>query len=263
MTYRDLNLIEKISTGSSTIDHMNKVLLRFIPVCVYYNECFTLGRIGKIRAHFKDHYGKYYQRLLAADKEISLEVVYKGGMRRITREEMQVYSLGALLHDIGKLPDIDYHEDAQPVDRKKIMRHAPYSYNMIIKAKVFPWSVAYMALLHHEYYGDPSGYNFARKLFSETWGGTEGTHTFNYFISYDYEDMKKGHSLSYFPIKILEIIDIFDDLTLRKRGSKQKSHSIRAALRIMKDEYIEKSLKLDPILFTIFEDFIEEYAPAE
>jgi len=263
MTYRDLNLIENISTGSNTIDHMNKVLLRFIPVCIYYNEYFTRGRIGKIRAHFKDYYGKYYQRLLAADREISLEVVYKGGMRRITSEEMHIYSLGALLHDVGKLPDIEYHEDTQPADRKKIMRHAPYSYNMIIKAKLFPWSVAYMALLHHEYYGDPAGYNFARKLFAESWGGIEETHSFNYFISYDHEDMKNGVSLSYFPIKILEMIDVFDDLTIRERGSGHKSHSLRAALRIMKEEYIEKSLKLDPILFTIFEDFIEEYAPGE
>ncbi len=255
MKYSDLNLIENISTGSVTVDHINKVLLRFIPYCVYYNEYFTSGRIKKIRANFQKRFKNYYR-----DKEVRLETIFKGGIRRLTEEEMHAYSLGALLHDIGKLPEIDYHDNKGPDDRKKIMSHGPLSYNMIIKSKMFSWDVAYMALLHHEYYSDPSGYNFSVQLFPKlSKNKAEGSQV-SFFISYDINDLKEGNAVAYFPAKVLEIIDVYDELIEKNLSGKGGGYTPEEALVIMMKDYIVKSLRLDPILFAIFVDFVKEYA---
>lgn len=162
--YRDFSSIDKISTGSATVDHMNKVLLRFIPFCSFYNEYFTRGLIKKMRVDFKVRYYPYYRKLLPEKKNLTLEAVFKGGIRRIEAEELQMYSMGALLHDIGKLPDISYHDGSEGFIPRKVVQHAPVSYNMIIKAKL-PWSIAAIAALHHEYYGDKSGYQVSKALF--------------------------------------------------------------------------------------------------
>ena len=137
------------------------------------------------------------------------------------------------------------------------MRHAPISYNMIIKTREFDRDVAYLAALHHEYYNDQSGYGISKLLFPES---SKKIKEPLYCLSYELEDIKNGTAMAYVPAKILEIVDVFDALTDSKRKYREKEFTVDEALEIMFNDFIEKNTKLDPILFSIFADFINTHS---
>ena len=64
-------------------------------------------------------------------------------------------------------------------------------------------------------------------------------------------------ALAYFPAKVLEIIDVYDSVTDPHRVYR-KAMLPEDALIMMREQFIEKHLKIDPILFHIFELFIKE-----
>ncbi|MFH0974240.1 MAG: hypothetical protein V1874_00485 [Spirochaetota bacterium] len=248
--YGDLKIIEKISTGSKTIDHINKVFLRFVSFCSFYNEYIGEGLFTKnIRGAFKDKYHRHYKKRLPTE-EVSIERIFKDGIRRIDKEkEIQNYILGALLFDIGKLRYIGYHDGSDPYDEDTVKKHALHGYNMLIKARQYPFEVFAMAVFHHEYYGGKGSYGFTKPLLSKFTGKKFTEEDFKYFISYNKDDFIHGISLAYFPCKVLEIIDIFDALTGKK------NYPVVEALTIMKKEFITKSFKIDPVIFKIFLEY--------
>jgi len=251
-----INLLGEKSTGS-TVDHMNGVFLTFISFCFYYNSYFAKGKIAKLRPEFRSKFIKMYEHILPDNPPETLEDVFKGGMRGFTGEEMLQFGLGALFHDIGKVDNIDYFEGSDKFDRKIIMKHAPLSYNMIVKSREFEPEVALLSALHHEYYNHHSGYGISKILFPEK---NRKFRAPSYALSYDIGDVKKGSALAYVPAKILEIVDVFDALTDKKRKYREREFTVDEALIIMKEDFIEKDVKLDPVLFSIFLDFIRNHA---
>ena len=251
-----LNLLEEKSKGM-TIDHMNNVFFKFVSFSNYYNNYFTKGGIVQLRSQFNKKFLKYYENLLPDLKKITLESVFSGGMRKITGEELQEYSMGALLHDIGKLSNIDYFESDSTYDRKVIVSHVPSSYNMIIKAKSFSGKIASLAALHHEYYNDSSGYGITKVLFKRK--DSQRAHITN-CISYNIDDLENGTVLGYFPAKVLEIVDVFVALRDKGRKYRDSEFSIVESLNVMQNEFIDNNLKLDPVLFTIFVSFVKDFA---
>lgn len=251
-----INMLGEKSTGS-TIDHMNSVFLTFLPFCYFYNSYFAKGKIARIRSDYKSKYYKYYQKLLPGNTPESLEDVFNGGMREISMDKILQFSIGALLHDIGKIDNIDYFEGKSIYDKKIIMKHAPISYNMIVKTREFDSEVAFLAALHHEYYNDPAGYGISKILFPEN---SRKFKTPQYCMTYDISEIKNGKAMAYVPVKLLEIVDVFDALTDKNRRYRDKEFTIDEALEIMKNDFIDKSLKIDPILFTIFLDYISSHS---
>jgi hypothetical protein len=248
--YADLKIIEKISTGSKTIDHINKVFLRFISFCVFYNEYIGKGLFTKnIRGAYKDRYHRYYKKRFP-DDEVTIEKIFRDGIRRIDKEkEMRGYILGSLLFDIGKIRDIKYHDGTDPYNEDMVKKHALLGFNMIVKAKQYPFDVMAMSVFHHEYYGGKGSYNFTKPLLTKFSGKKAAEENIKYFISYDKDDFINGIALAYFPCKVIEIIDIFDALTGKK------NIPVIEALKMMKKEFITKTLKIDPILFKIFLEY--------
>ncbi|MBN2041258.1 MAG: hypothetical protein JW864_14550 [Spirochaetes bacterium] len=248
--YEDLSLIDEISTGSKTMDHINKVFLRFISFCIFFNEYIDKGLFTKnIRSNFKDRYLRYYKRKFS-HLSISIERIFKDGVRRIEKEtELVNYSLGALLFDIGKIHHITYHDSSEARDEKRVKQHVLHSYNMIIKTKQYPFEVLAMSAFHHEYYGGKAGYNFTEPVLSKLFRDKRTAKESEFFIAYEKEDFISGNSISFFPCKVLEIIDIFDAMTSKK------AMPVKEALRMMKKEFIARSLMIDPVLFRIFLEY--------
>ena len=249
--FQDFNIIEDISTQSITFDHIIRVLLKFNAFCIFFNYYIDQGLITKnIRAVFKDKYLQYYRKRLDIDI-ISIESVFKDGIRRIDEtDELLDYSMGALLFDMGKLPDLQYHDSVDTnYDDKIVKRHALNSYNMIMNTKMYPFAVPAMAAFHHELYGSKTGYNFTNAIISKLYKIKRDDTKASYFITYDEKDFINGLALAYFPIKILEIIDIYDALKNKKKRSAFET------LMMMKKEFITQSLKIDPILFAIYLEF--------
>ncbi len=251
-----INLLGEKSTGS-TVDHMNGVFITFVSFCFYYNSYFSKGKIAKLRPEFRSRYIKLYEKIMPENPPESLEDVFKGGMRGFENDEMLHFSLGALLHDIGKIDNIDYFEGSQKYDRKIIMKHAPISYNMIVKTREFESVVALLAALHHEYYNDKSGYGISRILFPDQ---NRKFKSPVYAMSYSIDDVRKGAALAYVPAKILEIVDVFDALTDKNRKYRDREFTVDEALIIMKENFVENDTKLDPILFSIFIDYVKDHA---
>jgi len=251
-----VNMLREKSSGS-TIAHMDSVFFTFLTFCYFYNSQFAIGKITKLRGEYKKKYYRYYKKLIPDNPPESLEDVFNGGMQEIPLDKLLQFSIGAFLHDIGKIDNIDYFEGTGFQNKKIIMEHAPIGYNMILKTNEFDSEVPLLAALHHEYYNDESGYGISRFLFPES---SRKYKSPQYCMTYDLADLKNGRALSYVPIKILEIIDVFEALTEKGRKYRDKEYSIEEAVELMKSDFINKKLKIDPLLFTIFLDYIDNHS---
>jgi hypothetical protein len=252
-----INILKEKSTGS-ILGHMNSVFLLFSTFCYFYNLSIARGKILKIRADYKSKYFKYYKKLMPEDPPNRLEDVFHGGIMDFNADQLLMFSIGAMFHDIGKVDNISYYEGSESYDRKLIMSHAPTSYNMIAKTMEFDSEVALFAALHHEYYNDSTtGYGISKSLFPDK---AKKYKTCKYCLTYNVEDLKSGYAMAYVPIKMFEIIDVFDALTDETRKYREKEFEIDEALKLMKSDFIEKSLRLDPILFSFFLDYIKYFA---
>jgi putative nucleotidyltransferase with HDIG domain len=236
---------------------MYSVFLLFSTFCHFYNLSITRGKILKIRADYRSKYAKYYKRLMPYDPPKSLEDVFHGGMKEFDIDKLIHFSIGALLHDIGKMDNIGYFEGTSSYNRKLVVQHAPVSYNMIVKAMEFDPEVMLLAALHHEYYEDSSGYGISKILYPSIFKKHK---TPKYCLTYNSEDLKSGYAMAYVPVKIFEIIDVFDALTDKNRKYRDKEFAIDEALEIMKNDFIDKHLRLDPILFALFLDYIKYFS---
>jgi hypothetical protein len=257
LSYRDLNLIEKMSIKSPTFDHISKVFLRFILFGFFFDSFFRDGRIDRILNNLAA-YEKYYDRIQQKTHALKLSDT---GIKRIRKTEMKRYALGVLLHDVGKFLHIDYHEGNMPYSREKVVGHAALGYNMLVKSRVIPQDMAAMSALHHEYYGHPSGYGVSKFLFPVVREKMKASSPyFPTYMSMNFEDVKNARSMAFLPAKMLEIHDVFDGLTNKSRPNPK---SIGEAINIMRQEMIEEATKLDPILFDIFVEFMAEYIGTE
>jgi hypothetical protein len=249
--YTNYKAIDEISTGSYTIDNMSRATLWFIGFCLFYNDYIDKGFVAKkLRVEFKDKHHRYYKKLLP-DQALSLERIVKNGFRRIDIEtELPMLGVGALLYDVGKLPFTVYHDGVDAYDENLVKMHVLAGYNMIQTTKKYPFPVSAMSAFHHEYYGGKGSYNFTNPIISKLTQKKRADVQATYFISYDEKDYKDGISIAYFPCKVIEIIDVYNALVHKKKNPPVE------ALRIMKKNFIAQSLKIDPLLFDIFMEFL-------
>lgn len=251
-SHKDYSLINTIDTGSETINKMCRVFLWFIGFMLYINEYIDKGLVTKnLRGIFKERYLRYYNKRLP-DANITIETVIKGGLRRIDTEmELPLYAIGSILYDIGKIPQITYHDGDETYDENMVKVHVLTGYNMIHKAKKYPFTVLAMAALHHDYYGGKKSYSFTKPILTKITNKNWDDKKFRYFITHDEEEFKQGTALAYFPCKAIEILDIYDALV----GKKKMSHL--DVFTTMKKNFIAQSLQIDAILFEIFIEFIQ------
>ncbi len=262
-SFRDLARLEHIKTGSTTLNHMNRLLIRFIAFLFFYNSYFQKfsNDVKKFRAHFKDSFYQYYDRILKGSQQINLEIVFKDGIAPVQeRWKFIDYVMGGFMHDIGKIPEISYHDGNEAFDPKKARRHVFDSFNMLLETRELSLGVVSTGLLHHDYYDAPYGYRQLetfRKKFTERRERSRDNSPLMHFISYSINDVGYGKALAYFPNKIMEILDVYDAMTDPEKKYRAKPFTPEEAVRAMRKEYIEAAHPgMDPILFLIFIDFL-------
>jgi len=81
-------------------------------------------------------------------------------------------------------------------------------------------------------------------------------------MSYTMEPMIDYEVLAFFPAKALEVVDVFDSLTDPNRKYREPLAD-SVALTMMRDEFITKRLKLDPILYDLFTEFYADIRSAQ
>lgn len=245
----------RILSHGTTYSHSNRVFMMFSEYLIHYNGLINKGLVQKMRLKFKKSYKDLYvDNLSFYEKDILvLENAIEGGMKRIDEEEITNYSLAALVHDIGKIHDIEYYEGDKPRDMDKISRHVYNGYALIVKTSEFPSEVAMIAAFHHEYYGHESGYGIYRD-FLKAYRNRFGEPKYKFAVSYNYRSIEQFHAHAFFPVKMLEIVDIYDALT--HDSNNRHSYPSKEALGILKRQFIEENFKIDPILYDIFVDYL-------
>ena len=247
----DLHIINSFTTGSITTDLVSKSFIWLLAFVVYYNYYIDSGLVTKnIRSDFKNKYHRYYKRRLPSLNS-RIEIVIKGGTRQIDLEkELPVYALGALLHDIGKIPHISCHDGDMQTTEDKLKLHTLAGFKLLAHTKQYAFPVLAMTAFHHEYYDGKKSYNLTNSLIEKLFNRKRTDASILNFVSYDVKDFIDGSAFAFFPPKLMEIIDTYTELTAKERLSTAE------ALIIMKHEYIAYSLQLDPILFEIFLEFM-------
>ncbi len=233
--------------------HLMRVYFMYIDFLLYYNDIISnTDYIATEVINNFSQYKNYYERIFAKfniNKTVeNIEDVFKGGLKTITDNiEIEEIARGVFLHDIGKCLDLTYFVKMQEESTERTERHLSNTYHVLSKGLKGVNMVLYTAAFHHEYYG--LGYGLFNSMYEVKADNT----TEKNIISYDLKDVLDCNCLSYFPAKMLEIVDVYDS-TLYPTMLNQiyKGKNISGTLSIMHDEYINKKTKLDPILFDIF-----------
>jgi hypothetical protein len=250
-------LVEK--SNGTVVQHMTRVYLSGIAFLAYYNN-FVSNRISiiEMRKSLNAKYRQYYQNLLPhiSTDDIVLERVFQNGMLPIPPDLFVKWAVGFLIHDIGKAAAIEYHEGEESYDRYIVMEHVKLGYNSVMKKTNYPKEAALITGYHHEYYGNPEGYGYFRESL-ENYKRTNQHAKQDYCMTFDMDTIMNYKALAYFPAKVLELVDIFDSITDPNRGYRKALDSDKA-LTMMREEFITKKLKIDPILFELFADFIHK-----
>ncbi|GAB6089747.1 HD-GYP domain-containing protein [Spirochaeta dissipatitropha] len=258
--YKEDLINQMIQQSKGTVvQHMTRVFLMGFSFLIYYNREYSRTSLAnRIRARFGTRYRHYYTQLLPHinPDEITLERVFHGGMRSLSSDEIRKFAMGYLIHDIGKLEDIEYHEGEEGYDREKVVRHVKLGYKAVMEKTIYPTEAALITGYHHEYYGDPGGYGYFRELLAKYKEMRPDAQIQN-IMSYEMEPLIDYEVLAFFPAKMLEIIDVYDSLTDPNRLYRSPL-SARETLKVLREEFVENKLKVDPILLDLFEQFMIE-----
>jgi hypothetical protein len=253
-----MNTLVTKSNGT-IIQHMTRVYLKGLAFLTYYNRLVsTSSIINKLRIAFFEKYQPFYRILLPHIHldDLTLEKVFLGGMRAIPENTFYTWALGYLIHDIGKAAAVEYHEGEAEYNRDIVMEHVKIGYTSVMNKTNYPKDVGLITGYHHEYYGDPSGYGFFRSGF-ELNKKINPQAKLNACITYEADPIMDFEALAFFPVKILEIVDVFDSVTDSNRKYR-KVLSTEEALVMMREEFIVKHQKIDIILFDLFKRFLKE-----
>lgn len=246
-------------SNGTVVQHMTRVFLMGFSFLIYYNREYSRTSLAnRIRARFGSKYRHYYTSLLPHinPEEITLERVFHGGMRSLSPDEIRKFAMGYLIHDIGKLEDIEYHEGEEGYDRERVIRHVKLGYKAVMEKTIYPTEAALITGYHHEYYGDPAGYGYFRELLAKYKEMRPDAQIQN-VMSYEMEPLIDYEVLAFFPAKMLEIIDVYDSLTDPNRLYRSPLSS-QETMRVLREDFVENKLKVDPILLDLFEQFMIE-----
>lgn len=254
----------KDDSDNDAFKHSNRVCMMYTSFLLYYNNAINNGIVNRvIRRRFTPHYLKYYEAIFKKfniKKDINhLEDVVERGMSVVTKNNIVLYSMACLIHDIGKSDDIDNFNADSGMTNMHSESHLFSSYNIVRKAAEYPPDVVAIVGYHHEYYGN--GYGPFGKMYKEKIKLTPDFEA-KYALTYDLTSINNCSALGYFPAKILEIVDVYDSL-LYPLGRKIITGSQKRIMELMRDKFIENPVSLDPILFDIFVDYIQKIEDKE
>jgi hypothetical protein len=258
MSDKLMNDLVKKSNGT-IVQHMTRVYLNGIAFLTYYNNLVsTSSAIQRLRISFASKYRKYYSTLLPHinSDDVDLERVFFGGMRAVAPDLLYKWAVGFLIHDIGKASAVEYHEGEAKYDRLTVIDHVRQGYKSIMSKTSYPMEASLITGYHHEYYGNSEGYGYFRTYLQQYKKHNPDAKQ-DYCITYELEPILDYRALAYFPAKVLEIIDVYDSVTDPNRIYR-KAMAPQEAITMMREQFVENHIKIDPILFDIFSTYVQK-----
>jgi len=242
---------EGLSNGQ-TINHVMRVFVSFTGFIGYYNDLHQNRLSPQLRRAFPGVYLGAYRRLLpglSPGLMTSDQLLQFPAVGFFERKE---YALGAFLHDIGKMGNIDYFESEAAYDPAQIQQHVFLGAGLILMNYGNAHDGARMlAGDHHNALGRPGGYGITR--LERERGMRKPAETIR-VLSGTPDGFVSGEALGWLPVEMLAVADVYDAMTDNSRVYKKAMTSSEAVIFL--EDTMAESGKLDPVLVDLYVDFL-------
>lgn len=244
----------KSLSNGQTLNHISRVFTTMTAFLHFFNKMHQLRAGQGLRLIFNEQYGDYYRQILPELKPHLFNADNIIQMPSINPPELKKYALGAFLHDIGKLGNLDYFESDASYSATEVRQHVFLSSGLILMNYGIDHEEArLMAGDHHNALFHKDGYGVSRL---EREKGIRKPLEVERCIGASADDFIAGRALGFLPTEMLAIVDIYDAMIDASRTYK-KAMSPEEAIAFMEEKPVASG-KLDPVLFDIFIDFLHE-----
>ena len=245
--------LQTLSNGQ-TLGHIVRVFTLLSGFLVFYGQQHQKGLVQKVRLTFASRYRAHYRRLLPGLSDSLLTSDNLVRLPSLTKGQLRTFALGALMHDIGKIMDLDYFETKVEYDPVKIRQHPILGSGLFLRTYGLKYEEArFIVGDHHNYLFQPDGYGLTR------WDRMRSGRPVREpvcCVGNTLEVFTSGEALTFLPIEMTAIADIYDALVDPSRQYKKPMPPPQAVVAM--EEGFRNRLKLDPILFDVFMDFLRE-----
>ena len=241
--FRDLS-------NGQTINHVLRVFTSYTGFLRRYQGWHQGGLPRNLRKVFPSVYRKTYDavlpglddRLMTSDQLLQLP-----DLGFLDQKE---FTLGAFLHDIGKMGNIDYFESDLAYDAEQIQQHVFLGAGLILMNYGNSHDGARMlAGDHHNALGHSGGYGLTRL---ERDRGMRKPVSPLRVLGSDSRSFVSGESLGWLPVEMLAVVDVYDAMTDNSRSYK-KGMTPAEAVAFLEDTMVAAG-KLDPLLVDLYVD---------
>lgn len=240
------NIFESLSyyIDNTIVSRILRVFTIYTDFLYFYNKIFAESLAPKIRQSFVKDYTNYYKRLMfpynREDKFIKLEDAVDRSMRSLTQRELLNCSIAGFLETV-----IFYNQgDISSLEVKELMSKYNYSEDTALTVS-----------LSHDFYDYKKSIYYEKYMKRVT---TLSNDKIQFAFTYDFPTIAATNALAYFPAKALEIVSLYDRLLYPDIIPEDEYMilSPEQAICIIKEDYLEDVVKVDPIVFDIFVDYI-------
>ena len=263
-----VNLLEKEYDGfgmfynlssfnnNNVICHSNRVLFMMVEFLYFYNEEISRGIASKLRVDYKKKYYSFYNKIANKFNLITkvdrIEDISKVGFRKIEQNEIKYYARAAFWHDIAL---VDVLPNIPIIKNNEGDSHSTLGFNLLKYCMAQNEDTYTTVGLHHEYYRN--GYGIFMNMYNKQFANKQ-YNTIENILTYNTDDINNLLALSYFPAKVLEIIDAYDSLYTNLFKDHHEGNIINDIISYMYDNFLEEETKIDPIIFYIFIKYLEK-----
>lgn len=247
-------------TGHNIIDHSNRLFINIIEFMIFYNKNINMGLLSKIRAKWMNKYIQYYTKISKKNKFIKdpsrLDNIFKLGIRSFDYIEIVNMAAAALLHDITLTEIINYlPTENNYINNNEIYSHSIKSYNYLKYSISNNQDINLAVGTHHEYYG--YGYGLSMTLLDSI-RSKRPNFEYKYLISFDSKDILNFEASVFYPVKILEILDIYDSLKYKHDICLDSINTNEEIIDYMYNNFLKDEVKIDYIIFSIFKNYLSD-----
>jgi len=244
-------------SNGQTLNHVTRVFSLTAAYFHFYNLQVQERLAQKVRLAFRARYYDAYRVILPSLDEHLFTSDNLIPLPLIEPPVMKEWALGAFLHDIGKIANLDYFESASAYDAEQIRQHVFLGAGLILMNYGTEHEEArLMAADHHNALFRTGGYGVIRL---EREKGLRKLAPVERCISFSAHEYLSGKALGFLPTEMLAIVDIYDAMTDVSRAYK-KAMSPTEALAYMRTHPVAEG-RLDPVLFDVFAAFIKTNFP--
>ncbi|MEI8093630.1 MAG: HD domain-containing protein [Spirochaetales bacterium] len=248
---------QSLSNGQ-TVNHVLRVFATYSGFVKHYNNQHQAGLVPSLRRIFPrtylDHYREFVPalkpELLPADSLLTSDNLLQ--LSKFKPEDMKELALGAFLHDIGKMGNLDYFESDSGYDPAQIRQHVFLSAGLILMNYGADHNLArLLAGDHHNAMNHGDGYGVTRL---EREKGRRKPAALERALSSTMEGFVSGQALGFLPVEMLAVADVYDAMIDTSRTYKKALSSAEAVVFL--EETMAAKQKLDPVLVDLFIDYL-------